>query len=77
MQWFILCIFFVSLHKGISASLADQMAEMTQQCCEQGTAHARTHGGTDCPSAVPPGVHPMFSTLCTYAMDQCCKEHYK
>ncbi|XP_013168797.1 PREDICTED: fibrillin-1-like [Papilio xuthus] len=77
MSWIILYLFFVSLHKGISASLADQMAEMTQQCCEQGTAHARTHRGNDCPSAMPPGVHPMFNTLCTYAMDQCCKEHYK
>ncbi|CAG5058296.1 unnamed protein product [Parnassius apollo] len=77
MWWFILCAAFVCLHREAAGSLADQMAETTQLCCNQGTAYGRNHTSEDCSSSVPPDVPSVFSSLCIFAMDQCCKEYFQ
>ncbi|CAG4962203.1 unnamed protein product [Colias eurytheme] len=61
----------------VDGSLADQLSETTQLCCNQGTMYARNHTSEDCSSSIPPDVPSAFGTLCIFAMDQCCKEYFQ
>ncbi|XP_045456448.1 fibrillin-1-like [Melitaea cinxia] len=75
MWYFVLCLFILPMPY-VDGSLADEMAETTQLCCNQGTAYAQNHTVEDCSSSVPPPVPASFDSLCIFAMDQCCKEYF-
>nr|CAJ2313427.1 Hypothetical protein [Metisa plana] len=73
----VLCVLVSSLCIEVHAvSITDQMAEITQLCCNQGLAYAKNHTSQDCSSSVPPDVPVSFGSLCISAMDGCCKEYF-
>ncbi|KAM3959907.1 LOW QUALITY PROTEIN: uncharacterized protein ACR2FA_006049 [Aphomia sociella] len=75
--YFVFCFVFALLHRDVCASRAEEMAEATELCCNQGIRYARNHTAEECSSSVPPDVNKVFGSLCIFAMDSCCREYFQ
>ncbi|XP_053618965.1 fibrillin-1-like [Plodia interpunctella] len=77
-MWLSVIIAFVVFYRDARAvpkTLAEEMAEITQLCCNQGVKYAKNHTTEECSSSIPPDVPSAYSSFCIFTMDECCKGH--